>query len=97
MLPDLARFPRFRRAEPRRATLAPGDVVFLPARTWHHVTSEEASISVNFWWARGALAWLYRSGEVLFRHDDDTMAHLKVGLDPSALARFETHYPYRPQ
>ena len=45
----------------------------------------------------GALAWLYRSGEVLFRHDDDTMAHLKVGLDPSELARFETHYPYRPQ
>jgi GTP-binding protein HflX len=44
-----------------------------------------------------ALAWLYRSGEVLFRHDDDTMAHLKVGLDPSELARFETHYPYRPQ
>ena len=45
----------------------------------------------------GALAWLYRSGEVLFRHDDETMAHLKVGLDPSELARFETHYPYRPQ
>jgi len=42
------------------------------------------------------LAWLYRSGEVLFRHDDDTTAHVKVGLDPSALARFETHYPYRP-
>ena len=45
----------------------------------------------------GALAWLYRSGEVLFRHDDETMAHLRVGLDPSALARFEIHYPYRPQ
>jgi GTP-binding protein HflX len=45
----------------------------------------------------GALAWLYRSGEVLFRHDDETMAHLKVGLDPSELARFETQYPYRPQ
>ena len=44
----------------------------------------------------GAIAWLYRSGEVLFRHDDETQAHLKVGLDPSALARFETHYPYRP-
>jgi GTP-binding protein HflX len=44
----------------------------------------------------GAIAWLYRSGEVLFRHDDETQAHLKVGLDPSALARFETNYPYRP-
>jgi len=44
----------------------------------------------------GAIAWLYRSGEVLHRHDGETQAHLKVGLDPSALARFETHYPYRP-
>jgi GTP-binding protein HflX len=44
----------------------------------------------------GALAWLYRSGEVLHRHDDETQAHLEVGLDPSALARFETNYPYRP-
>jgi GTP-binding protein HflX len=43
----------------------------------------------------GALAWLYRSGEVMHRHDDETKAHLKVGLDPGALARFETHYPYR--
>ena len=61
--PDLTRFPRFRRAAPLAATLAPGDVVFLPARTWHHVTSEEASISVNFWWARGALAWLARGAD----------------------------------
>jgi GTP-binding protein HflX len=45
----------------------------------------------------GALAWLYRSGEVLERHDDDQTAHLTVGLDPSALARFEIAYPYRPQ
>ncbi len=44
----------------------------------------------------GALAWLYRSGEVLSRQDDETQAHLQVGLDPSALARFETSYPYRP-
>lgn len=44
----------------------------------------------------GALAWLYRSGEVLERHDDEQTAHLTVGLDPSALARFEIAYPYRP-
>ncbi len=45
----------------------------------------------------GALAWLYRSGEVLDRRDDDTVAHLRVGLDAAALSRFETAYPYRPQ
>jgi GTP-binding protein HflX len=44
----------------------------------------------------GALAYLYRSGEVLERQDDDSVAHLRVGLDPSALARFETTYHYRP-
>jgi hypothetical protein len=54
--PDLARFPRFPRATPRECTLMPGDAVFLPSGTWHHVTSEEASISVNFWWADGLLA-----------------------------------------
>jgi GTP-binding protein HflX len=43
----------------------------------------------------GALAWLYRTGEVLDRRDDETMAHLKVGIEAGALARFETRYPYR--
>jgi GTP-binding protein HflX len=44
----------------------------------------------------GALAFLYRSGEVIARLDDDSVAHVKVGIDQSALARFETAYPYRP-
>ncbi|WP_119422598.1 GTPase HflX [Desertibaculum subflavum] len=36
------------------------------------------------------LAWLYRHGEVVSRRDDEAgVAHLKVGLEPSALARFE--------
>jgi GTP-binding protein HflX len=62
------------------------------------LSSRRAIIQLNIDLADGgALAWLYRSGEVLFRHDDETMAYLKVGLDPSALARFETNYPYRPQ
>jgi len=37
------------------------------------------------------IAWLYRHGEVVSRHDDETgIAHLKVGLDPSALGQFES-------
>lgn len=56
--PDLERYPRFRRARAFTGEIGPGDVLFLPGGTWHHVTSESASISVNFWWARGPLAWL---------------------------------------
>jgi GTP-binding protein HflX len=43
-----------------------------------------------------ALAWLYRSGDVMERLDEGSVAHLKVGLAPALLARFETAYPYRP-
>jgi hypothetical protein len=63
MNPDLARFPGFRRARPFVGTLGPGDLIFIPRGTWHHATSETASISVNFWWARGPLAWLARASD----------------------------------
>ena len=36
-----------------------------------------------------AIAFLYRHGEVMARHDDETTVHLKVGLDPKYLARYE--------
>lgn len=61
--PDLARFPRFRRARPLASEIGPGDMIFLPGGTWHHVTSESASISVNFWWGRGPLGWLARAAD----------------------------------
>jgi len=35
------------------------------------------------------LAWLYRHGQVLSRHDDETHAHVTVGLDAAERARFE--------
>jgi GTP-binding protein HflX len=44
----------------------------------------------------GALAFLYRTGDVLERQDEGSVARLRVGLDPSQLARFQTAYPYRP-
>jgi ribosomal protein L16 Arg81 hydroxylase len=65
--PDLDRFPRFRDAAPLYCTLSPGDIVFLPTRTWHHVTSLATSISFNFWWANGTLAWLARAADALKR------------------------------
>lgn len=59
--PDYDRFPRFREAHPVVADLGPGDMLFLPSLWWHYVSTSEASIAVNFWWARGwklPLAWL---------------------------------------
>jgi len=35
------------------------------------------------------LAWLYRHGEVVARHDDETAVHLTVRLLPADRARFE--------
>jgi ribosomal protein L16 Arg81 hydroxylase len=52
--PDLARYPRFREARPVRAELAPGDAIYIPRGAWHHVRTMADSLSVNFWWARGA-------------------------------------------
>jgi hypothetical protein len=51
--PDLARFPRFARARPMACSTAPGDVIFVPAFTWHHVNSthEPGGINsaLNYW------------------------------------------------
>jgi tetratricopeptide (TPR) repeat protein len=51
--PDLARFPRFRRARPMTCRTAPGDTIFVPAFTWHDVNSTHApgqiNAAVNFW------------------------------------------------
>jgi GTP-binding protein HflX len=42
-----------------------------------------------------AIAWLYGKGEVLERQDDEACAHLRVGLDPADVARFQDRFPYR--
>jgi len=41
-----------------------------------------------------AIAWLYRNGEVLSRHDDERCAHFKVGLDEADIARFRRRMPH---
>jgi lysine-specific demethylase 8 len=52
--PDLVRHPRFREAQAERAELTPGDAIYIPRGTWHHVRTIDDSLSTNFWWARGA-------------------------------------------
>ncbi|MCC6848806.1 MAG: cupin-like domain-containing protein [Deltaproteobacteria bacterium] len=64
--PDLLRYPRFRDARAERAELAPGDGIYIPRGTWHHVRTTMDSLSVNFWWARGARLPLV-AGAALFK------------------------------
>ena len=52
--PDFTRYPRFRDVQTAQADLAPGDGVYIPRGTWHHVRTIADSLSANFWWARGA-------------------------------------------
>jgi hypothetical protein len=49
--PDLTTFPAFAEARASDVVLEPGELLFLPARYWHHVRSLDVSISVNTWWA----------------------------------------------
>lgn len=48
--PDLDKFPQFSSVNKWEGELAPGDLLFIPAKWWHHVRSLDFSISVNIWW-----------------------------------------------
>jgi hypothetical protein len=51
--PDLERYPRYAEAwtHAQRATLEPGDAIYLPYGWWHGVDAlEPLSILVNYWW-----------------------------------------------
>jgi lysine-specific demethylase 8 len=49
--PDLQKYPLFAKSpSPIEFILTPGDVLFIPAKWWHHVRSLSRSVSVNAWW-----------------------------------------------
>lgn len=53
------------------------------------LTRDQAQVELAVELSDGAaIAWLYDHGQVLDRHDDERLAHLRVKLDPAALARF---------
>ncbi len=54
--PDLERFPLFGEARIAETVVEPGEMVFIPAGTWHHVQSLQPSISLSFWWYQTAIA-----------------------------------------
>ena len=47
--PDLARHPRFAQAAYEEVVLRPGELLFIPAGTWHYVRSLSTSWSISFW------------------------------------------------
>ena len=57
------------------------------------LSAQLVSVRYDLSAADGArLAWLYRHGEVLTRHDDDAVVHIEVRLSEADRARFERTY-----
>lgn len=48
--PDMARFPLYAGARPIRVVVSAGDILYMPPFWWHHVRSNDFTISVNYWW-----------------------------------------------
>lgn len=65
--PDFRRFPRLAGVKRWQSELSPGDAVFIPGLVWHHVTTLEPSISVNYWWSRGLLSLAARGADAFKR------------------------------
>ncbi|HYC62382.1 MAG TPA: cupin-like domain-containing protein [Thermoanaerobaculia bacterium] len=75
--PDLERHPKLARATLWEATLAPGDILFIPKGWWHYLASTEASISLSYWHGtplnpirkmldNGPAAWARLAGEFVW-------------------------------
>eukprot|EP00658_Telonema_sp_P-2_P022777 TRINITY_DN19116_c0_g1_i25.p2 TRINITY_DN19116_c0_g1~~TRINITY_DN19116_c0_g1_i25.p2 ORF type:complete len:179 (+),score=28.60 TRINITY_DN19116_c0_g1_i25:421-957(+) len=48
---DMELFPRFARAAAKKATLQPGDTLYIPRKWWHQVNSGNSrNLAVNIWW-----------------------------------------------
>lgn len=48
---DIQKYPLFKEAPiATECQLEPGDILYIPSKWWHHVTSLDTSISVNVWW-----------------------------------------------
>jgi hypothetical protein len=65
--PDLRRFPRYAGARPLVAEVGPGETLYIPRGVWHHVRTLEPTVSVNWWWARGARAALVAGADLFKR------------------------------
>lgn len=47
---DLQRFPLFSQCYGLKATLEPGDAVYIPFKWWHYCKGNSLNCSINYWW-----------------------------------------------
>lgn len=48
--PNYEKWPNFIKAKGLMTYLKPGEMLYIPPKWWHHVTSLTSSFSVSFWW-----------------------------------------------
>lgn len=72
--PDYKKFPLFKNAEPLEARLSAGDVLFIPATTWHQVVGESISTGVNIWFKPFDCQYLLPTITRFFCHQFDELA-----------------------
>ncbi len=65
--PDFERYPLCRELQSMQVDLVPGDGLYIPRWTWHHVRTVADSLSANFWWARGMRLPLVAGTDLLKR------------------------------
>ncbi|CAK9820561.1 Bifunctional peptidase and arginyl-hydroxylase JMJD5 [Anthophora plagiata] len=51
MNPNYEKWPNFSKAKGLMGYLKPGEMLYIPPKWWHHVTSLTPSFSVSFWWS----------------------------------------------
>ena len=89
--PDLERFPRYATAleHAQRATLEPGDAVFIPSLWWHAVASLESfNVLVNYWWGGDTGAGISANDALL--HGMLSIA----GLDDAQRQAWKTYFDH---
>ncbi|XP_076763459.1 bifunctional peptidase and arginyl-hydroxylase JMJD5 [Xylocopa sonorina] len=48
--PNYKKWPNFSKTKGYMAYLKPGEMLYIPPKWWHHVTSLTPSFSISFWW-----------------------------------------------
>ncbi|HMQ67793.1 MAG TPA: cupin-like domain-containing protein [Ignavibacteria bacterium] len=54
---DHKKFPLYEKSQAYKATIYPGDILYIPLHWWHHVRSMDFSININYWWNRKNLRY----------------------------------------
>lgn len=96
--PDFDRHPAFRRAHPSEGIVSPGDVLYMPPFTLHHVRGLDSCISMNIDWhtKSSVLGWLSKLGTGMHwsraAYNMIYFAGIRLGVPPSVLYPLYRYY-----